>query len=181
MTTPQPGVGTITADLARKFLDGVVAHFAAAGVALPERRFLAAGNPQLIAWDCEQLFVSLTGIGIGPAPDAPVQSPRMGGPVGAFNVRHAIFSIQLVRCTPSVGENSNDPFPPADAIDAAGVQSMMDAGLLSDAVVRMCSRLQQDLGRNHHVQAGLTSSLGPEGGYHANEATVAITALAGGL
>lgn len=181
MTTPQAGVGAIAADLARKFLNGVVDHFAAAGVELPDRRFLAAGNPQLIAWDCEQLFVALTGIGIGPAPDAPVQSPRTGGPVGAFNVRHAIFSIQLVRCTPTVGENSSDPYPPATAIDAAGEQSINDAGLLSDAVVRMCSQLQQELGRNHSVQAGLTSSLGPEGGFHANEATVAITALAGGL
>lgn len=181
MTAPQPGVGAIAADLARRFLDAVVDHFTAAGVDLPDRRFLAAGNPQLIAWDCEQLFVALTGLGIGPAPDSPVQSPRAGGPVGAFNVRHAIFSIQLVRCTPTVGEGSNDVFPPVAEIDAAGERSINDAGLLSDAVVQMCSRLQKELGRNHSVQAGLTSSLGPEGGYHANEATVAITALAGGL
>jgi hypothetical protein len=174
-------MGTVVADLARRFLDGVVQHFADAGVTLPDRRFLAAGNPQLIAWDCEQLFVALTGIGIGPAPDAPVQSPRTGGPVSVFNVRHAIFSIQLVRCTPTVGESSNDPYPPVTEIDAAGEQSIKDAGLLSDAVVRMCSKLRQELGRNHSVQAGLTSSLGPEGGYHANEATVAITALDGGL
>lgn len=179
MTTPQ-GVGAIAAELARKFLDGVVDHFAAAGVDLPDRRFLAAGNPQLIAWDCEQLFVALTGLGIGPAPDAPVQSPRAGGPVGVFNVRHAIFSIQLVRCTPTTGD-TNDPFPAAEAIDAAGERSINDAGLLSDAIVQMCSQLQRELGRNHSVQAGLTSSLGPEGGFHANEATVAITALAGGL
>lgn len=180
MTAPQPGVGAIAAELARKFLDGVVDHFATAGVELPDRRFLAAGNPQLIAWDCEQLFVALTGLGIGPAPDSPVQSPRAGGPIGAFNVRHAIFSIQLVRCTPTVADGSDQPFPSAAEIDAAGERSINDAGLLSDAVVRMCSQLQQELGRNHSVQAGLTSSLGPEGGYHANEATVAITALAGG-
>ena len=174
--TPPP-IALSVLELARVFLDGVEQHFQAQGQALPDRRFIAPGNPQLVAWDCEQLVVALTGIGIGPAPDAPVQSPRQGGPISAFNVRHAIFSIQLVRCTPTVGEGSNDAFPAAAAIDAAGEQSMRDAGLLSDAVVLMCSQLSGQLPPGSHVQAGLTSSLGPEGGYHANEATVAVTAM----
>jgi hypothetical protein len=175
VTAPPTALSVL--ELARLFLDGVEQHFAGQEAELPDRRFIAPGNPQLIAWDCEQLFVALTGIGIGPAPDSPVQSPRQGGPVSAFNVRHAIFSIQLVRCTPTVPENGNAAYPPADQIDAAGAQSMRDAGLLSDAVVLMCSQLSKVLPPGTHVQAGLTSSLGPEGGYHANEATVAVTAM----
>lgn len=174
MTAPPTALSVL--ELARLFLDGVEQHFADQGQVLPDRRFIAPGNPQLIAWDCEQLFVALTGIGIGAAPDTPVQSPRQGAPVSAFNVRHAIFSIQLVRCTPTVGD-TNAEFPAAEQIDAAGAQSMRDAGLLSDAVVLMCSQLSKALPPGSTVQAGLTSSLGPEGGYHANEATVAVTAM----
>jgi hypothetical protein len=174
VTTPPTALSV--EQLGRLFLDGVIQHFDDNGVELPDRRFIAPGNPQLIAWDCEQLYVALTGIGIGAAPDMPVQSPRQGAPVSALNIRHAIFSIQLVRCTPTTSDDDAG-FPKAEDIDAAGGRSFRDAGLLSDAVVLMCSQLSKQLPPGSTVQAGLTSSLGPEGGFHANEATVAVTAM----
>jgi len=166
------------AELAQKVLDGVVAHFDAADVALPDRRYIAPGNPQLIAWDCEQLVVSLTGIGWGSAPDAAVGSVKPGAQMSVQGVRHAVFSIQLVRCTPK-SNDTRTPWPPAAEIQAAGVDFMRDSGLLSQALVTLLAELRQGLAQDRSgvVEAGALTSLGPEGGYHGMEATLAITSL----
>lgn len=166
------------AELAQKVLDGVVAHFEAANVPLPDRRYVAPGNPQLIAWDCEQLVVSLTGIGWGSAPDAATGSIKPGSQVSVQGVRHAVFSIQLVRCTP-VSKDSRTPWPPAEEIQAAGVAFMKDSGLLSQAMVTLVAELRQGIApdRSGLVEAGALTSLGPEGGHHGMEATLAITSL----
>jgi hypothetical protein len=172
------GKGIRVGDLAQKVLDGVVAHFLAADVALPDRRYVAPGNPQLIAWDCEQLVVALTGIGWGSAPDAATGSVKPAAQMSVQGVRHAVFSIQLVRCTP-VSKDTRTPWPPAEEIQAAGVAFMRDAGLLSQALVTLVAELRQGLApdRSGLVEAGALSSLGPEGAHHGMEATLAVTSL----
>lgn len=172
------GKRIFVAELAQKVLDGVVAHFEAADVTLPDRQYVAPGNPQLIAWDCEQLVVSLTGIGWGSAPEAATGSVKPGSQISVQGVRHAVLSIQLVRCTP-VSRDARTPWPPVQAIQDAGTEFMRDAGLLSQALVTLMAELRQGLAQDHSglVEAGAVTSLGPEGGYHGLEATLAVTSL----
>lgn len=177
MTGPS-GDRIYVAELGLKVLKTVEEHFAAAEVSLPDRRYLAAGNPSLVAWDCEQLVVGLSGIGWGAAPDTAPISVKPSAHMSVAGVRHAVFSIQLVRCTPTVSDEEaemNTPYPAAEEIHAAGVAFMRDAGLISQALVEMVSRLQQGLDRSGIAQAGVVNTLGPEGGHHAVEATLAIT------
>jgi hypothetical protein len=177
MTGPS-GDRIYVAELALKVLATVEEHFAAGGIALPDRRYVAAGNPSLVAWDCEQLVVGLSGIGWGAAPDAAPISVKPAAHMSVAGVRHAVFSIQLVRCTPAVSDvaaESGQPYPEAEEIHAAGIAFIKDAGLISQALVEMVSRLGQGLDRSGIAQAGVVNTLGPEGGHHAVEATLAIT------
>lgn len=177
MTGPS-GERIYVAELALKVLKTVEEHFTAADTLLPDRRYLAPGNPSLVAWDCEQLVVGLSGVGWGAAPDAAPISVKPSAQMSAVGVRHAVFSIQLVRCTPTVSDQEaemNEPYPEAEKIHAAGIQFMRDAGLISQALVEMVSRLNQGLDRSGIAQAGVVNTLGPEGGHHAVEATLAIT------
>lgn len=174
--TSSLGARINVAELAQKTLDGVVAHFAAADIELPDRRYVAPGNPQLVAWDCEQLVVALTGIGWGAAPDAATGSVKPGTQASALGIRHAVFSVQLVRCTP-VSKDNRTPWPPPEEIHASGLRFMQDAGRLSQALVTVVAELRQSIAQDRSglVEAGVLTSLGPEGGYHGLEATLAIT------
>jgi hypothetical protein len=171
------GKGLDVASTAQDLLDHVVAHWAAVSPGsaepLPARRLLAAGDPQTIAWDCEQLVVSLQGIGFGPAVDAsPAPSPRAGVPLSAQALRHAVLAVDLVRCTPSPDNNGNVA---VDVLNAAGLVFMRDCGLLSQAVVTFAGILRSRLSDIASVQCGAVDPIGPTGGFHAAEVTIAIT------
>lgn len=172
MTTPSGNVLGVQG-MAETVLSAVEDHFAAAGIALPERRAIAAGSPVEVAWDCEQLLVLLDSIGWGQAIDLSQDSPRTGNPFSAHALRHAVLAVQLVRCTP-VG-NARNAVPTREALHAAGLQYMTDAGALSQALVEACSRLRAGLDRDAHVQAGAITPAGPEGAFHGLQSTVAIT------
>jgi hypothetical protein len=176
------GQGIAVRDLAIKILTGVEAHWEAAVeanpdvVPLPERRLIGPGNPSLIAWDCAQLVVSLEGVGQGPAPSVQNIAPQVAANAAVMSVRHAIFSIQLVRCTPPIPEGRNqNPYPLTADLHAAGLIYMDDAGYLSQALVHLVGQLKQGLERGALVEAGVINTLGPAGGLHAVEATLAIT------
>lgn len=171
------GKGLDVAGTAQEILDHVVAHWAAVtpGTAqpLPERRIIAPGDPQEVAWDCEQLVVSLGGIGFGPAVDAaPAPSPRAGIPLAAQALRHAVIAVDLVRCTPSPDNRGQVS---ADAINTAGLIFMRDCGMLSQAMVTFAGILRARLPDTASVQCGVVSPFGPSGGFHAAEVTISIT------
>lgn len=179
MIRPQSfGKGLDVAQTAQDLLDHVVAHYAAATVGsvepLPARRIIAAGDPLTIAWDCEQLTISLNGIGFGQAVDAaPAPSPRGGSPLAATALRHAVFAIDLVRCTPGLDDNGNPPL--AAAINTAGLIFMRDCGMLSQAVVTFAGLLRDRLPDTASVQCGAVDPVGPNGGFCAAECSIAIT------
>lgn len=155
-------------------LDGLIAHWAAAPDAtLPERRMIAPGSARGIAWDGEGLAVSLGGIGIGPAPGQDPDPQRTGNPV-AMVLRHAVFVVQLVRCTP---ESHNGVTPPdAKVVTEAGLALMREAGLLSQALTEITSAVRSDLGPGGSVVVGAVDVLGPQGGLAAVESTLTVTA-----
>ena len=156
-------------------LTSLVDYWAAAGVELPERQCLAPGAPGLIAWDCEQLVVSLGQIGLGTAEDSGLRSPQVGSPAGLL-VRYAQWSIQLVRCTPRPDDEGNPP-PVAD-IGAAGLDALVDAGLLSQFVTNTAENPPDWLDLGGEARAGGVVSLGPAGNYHGYEATLTFSAMA---
>lgn len=172
------GQGLAVADIAQTILDAVVTHFSVAtGARLPDRRVIAPGEPRGIAWDCEQLVITLSGIGLGTAPAQSGVAQRTGNPVFAAEPRHAVFAVQLVRCVPESRDGAAPP--PADEVTTAGLALMRDAGLLSQALVGACSTVVAALGQHGLVQSGAVEMIGPEGGMAAVEGSLAITV--GGL
>lgn len=173
------GQGLDVAGIAQKILNAVVSHLcAASGITVPERRIIAPGNIRLIAWDnCEQLIVACNGIGNGAAPTQGNTTQRTGNPISAMGLRHAVYAVQLVRCTPESTDGGHTP-PPADVVTTAGLALMRDAGLLSQALVEACSSVaaSSPLGRGGSVQPGAVEVIGPEGGMAAVEGSIAITA-----
>lgn len=140
------GRGIAVRTLALNILNAVETHWLnSAAAPLPDRRYVAAGDPGSQPWDCEQLVVALTGIGFGPAQDAaPPVTPRAGTPASIMTVRHAVFNIALVRCAPVPTGRAATP-PTVEALQAAGEQYMTDAGVLSQALVWWASRTQKNL------------------------------------
>jgi hypothetical protein len=175
-----PGLGLAVPGLARTVLDGVVAHFEAAGgdpsdaVKLPGRRVIAPGNPRLIAWDCEQLVVTMSGIGVGAAPGEGGRPVGKGNPISATGLRHAVFAVQLVRCVPESRDGTSPP--PDDVLTKAGLALLRDAGLLSQALVEVCTKVAAGLPVGSRVVPGVVEVLGPEGAYAAVEGSLAVTA-----
>jgi len=164
--------------MAESILAAVQEHYAATSpaVALPDRQYLAPGAPDQIAWDCEQLVVSVAGIGWGQAPSAGQSpSPKIGAQVSVTAMRHVIFDVSLVRCTPSDGDAITG-IPEASAIHAAGQAFMTDMGLLSQALVVACASVRAGLDRAALVEPGAVNPAGPSGGYHGMSAQIAVTA-----
>lgn len=195
MTSPMPSnpygyvEGGLRLDgIADMILQQIVRTFARAEVALPERRYVAAGTPRDVAWDCEQLTVALSGIGWGPASDRSVGSRQPGSEVSALAMRHAVYAISLVRPYP-VWDPEQDPhereFPPAEQLHERGLAHLRDSGLLSQSLVSLCSTVQDDPAVKHLrgmggpyglVLPGLVESIGPSGGFVSVETSLTVTA-----
>lgn len=181
MSPPTLGKGLNVALTAQQLLDHIVAHWAAAPTGsiepLPTRRAIVPGDPRTVAWDCDQLTVSMEGIGVGQAEDqGPATSPRLGTPLSANSLRHAVLAVSLVRCSPKG--------PPMGLVDidvlhAAGTSFLRDCGMLSQAVVsfagQLQGRLQTTTPGTASVRCGAVTPFGPEGGFHGADAAIAIT------
>ncbi len=177
-----PGQGLAVAAIADTVLDAVADHFTAARFDLPGRRLIAPGTSRMIAWDTEQLVVTLTGIGVGQAAGVNAAAQRAGNPLSGAGMRHAVLAVQLVLCVPESVDGEKPP--PARDVTAAGHRFLAAAGLLSQALVEACTRVRAltdpaGSGFAGLVTAGAVETLGPTGGMAAVEGTIQVTA--GGL
>lgn len=174
MTSPAltPGVGVDVASLATRVFDAVVEHFTEAGVHLPDRRFMAPGAPEQIAWDTEMLVMTLSGIGIGAAPGQ--AAPRQGHTFGATVLRHVVLTFQLVRCEPKP-TNGGRAAPTVKALNAAAHDLFRDAGLMSHSLTRAATAISREL-PGAMVDAGAVAPVGPEGGYVGLQTSITLTA-----
>lgn len=174
MTNPGFGKGLKIVELGELIQSTIVAHYAAAAVDLPTRQYFVPGDPAQIAWDCEQFTVGLAGVGWGWAEDAqPISSPATGAQA-FISLRHAIFNVQIVRCTAS---SARDGRPNAAEIHDSGKKAFRDAGLLSQALVQSVKEINQQITKNAgKAQAGVIVPIGPEGNYHAVAGTLSVTA-----
>ena len=163
---------------AQGLLDEVVAHYEDAGVALPERRYVAPGEPGSTVWDCEQVTVTLASVGTNTSTAQTVAMPMVGTPAGVGLVRFATWAIQVVRCSPTF-EGDGDP-PDVTELLAAAAAGLDDAGHMSQLLVEvaslpMGSRSWLPIGST--INAGAVAPIGPEGGFQAVEATVAVSIM----
>jgi len=159
--------------IARAVFDGVIAHFAASSVALPDLRYIAPGATRDIAWDCASFLVTCGGIQLGQAPGlvAGAIGRQTGNPSSSGAARYAIFTVQIVRCVPSLED------PDASALTEASIGLFTDAGMLSQALEELCGR-NGLLRRYGAASAGDVELLGPAGGYSATEGHLAVTSMA---
>ncbi len=172
------GDGLDLVSLADIVFDAVVTNFAAAGVDLPARRIMAPGAPEQVAWDCEMLACTMSGIGIGSAPGVNA-GPRQAGPqLSGMGLRHVVFTFQLVRCHPEpTFSNHRAPQPPPPEVMSAAARTLWrDAGLLSHALVRVGTDLTKGLPRGTQVEAGAVTPVGPEGGFVGLQTSITVTA-----
>lgn len=173
--------------IAEKILTTIEQHFDAANVILPDRRYIAPGAAVNIAHDfeendaqtCGQLAITMEGIGWGVSSTSTTGlNVKPGAQASVEGVRHAVFAIQLVRCTPSANPNSRHATVPSAAdIHAAGTDFLVDCGLLSQALLVLMAELRNDFLPNRAglVQGGLVSPVGPAGGVHAAQAQIELT------
>lgn len=167
--------------LAQTLLGAIGAQYQAAGVALPDRQYIAAGAPNQIAWDCEQLVISLQGIGWGVAEEAFQQTVQTGTGASVQGPRHAVLVVQLVRCLPTP-EDDGTP-PSADDLTDAGLTYLKDCALLSQAMQIAAAELArpENLGRGAVTRFGIVDPEGPAGGFVGASASlyVSLTKLNG--
>jgi hypothetical protein len=174
------GQGIAVRGLAHAILDAVVTHWGGTAAPLPDRRYVAFGDPSSVPWDCEQLVISLVGVGFGPAQDAaPPTTPRAGTPASIMSVRHAVFNIALVRCIPGPTNRNATP-PTVAALQAAGDRFMTDAGMLSQALVRWASSTYKNLPNDgaSSVQLGVIEPGEASGGHVALSGAAIVTCAA---
>lgn len=154
---------------AQNILAGVVAHFDAAGVDLPDRRVIAPGDTREISWDCEAVVVSMGGIGPGQAPGTGASAKQTGNP-SSVAAQHAVFFVQIIRTAVDVGPNAAG----SDQLTAAGLASMRDAAMLFQALQELCGR-NGLLRRSGLAELGSVVPLGPAD-FTAVEGSLTVTA-----
>jgi len=174
------GQGVAVRALAMDIQAAIESHWGGTAEPLPERRYVTFGDPGSVPWDCEQLVVSLAGIGFGPAQDsAPPVTPRGGTPASILSVRHAVFNVALVRCIPTPTGRSATP-PDLAALQAAGERFMTDAGMLSQALVRWAARTYKNLPNDGaaSVQLGVIEPGEASGGFVGLSGVAIVTCAA---
>lgn len=108
----------------QSMMDTIVEKYAAEGVELPERQYLAVGE---VVLDTEQLTVSFIQMYLGPPGHQPDAVSRCHDP------RSAVFQVQLTRCVPSPTTRTSGPT--AQAMTDHTWEKTADAWLLMDGVL----------------------------------------------
>jgi hypothetical protein len=155
-------------ETAQALLDAVVATYDDAGVDLPDRQRVTAGDARTIAWDCEQVTVAL--VQLLPAQSGqPAQTTYTGrATAGTRLMRSALWEVQVVRCHPE------DPDQPAE-LEAAGREAMDDAALIAASIVRA---IRDGIGGEHTTAAPAeVAPLGPAGGFVATYGRLTTSVL----
>lgn len=154
---------------ARRLLATVEQTYTGAGVDLPQRRYLLAGNAAGAAWDDEHLSVSLNAVMPGPAPSDQgiAVAARQVGTV----LPRATYEIRILRCWPTVGDDGTPPSP--EEITAAAGPLLRDAGLLLEALYAYAKADRS----NGTMTVGEIAPLGPEGGLAGYAAVITLSPI----
>lgn len=168
---PSGGIDLLT--IPKAFLAYVAAYMEQSGVAIPTRRYVGGGTPADVPWDCEQITCTLAEVGWGRSRDATQLSPAFGKQASVDAMRHATYALTLVRCYPTIDDRGR--LPTIEALEAAGEQQMIDAGLLSQAGVNFVAFPNEAIPPGSNVQAGAVQPIGPSGGFLGLELALTLT------
>lgn len=167
--------GPDVAAIAQATLAAVVDHYASAGVQLPGRRIIAAGATRGVAWDCDQVVVTCQGLGTGTLAGSGATAKPTGNPSSTLQVPYAIMGVQIVRPHPESEDEGRTP-PSARAVTDAGLASMRDVALMTQALMALCGR--SGALKDHGTARVLdVVTLGPDGFYSGVEGSFSVTAL----
>jgi hypothetical protein len=178
------------AAVARALLDRVVAYYAEhtdpddplAPVPLPARRFVAGGEPRVIAWDLTagQVHVAYATVTTGHDPTAPAlpgRLPRKDPANAARLVRSCAFEVQIVRPAPALGQLRT--LPTTDQLDRHGYALGLDLHHLNQALVdaARADHLLRANVREAQIVVGDSVTLGPSGQVAAVAQTITVPLL----
>lgn len=176
MALPREGGPPTPAAVARALLDRVVAYYAehadpedlGAPVPLPERRFVAGGEPRVVAWDVDlgQVHVAYerTIRALDPTVPAPaVRAPRTNPANRGNLVRSVVLEVQVVRPAPGLGQLRT--LPTQDELDRHGHALGLDLAHLVRAVSEAATggHLTRENVAEARVDLGDAVTLGPSG------------------
>lgn len=177
------------AAVALALLDRVVAYYTEHAedevdppVALPERRFVAAGDPRVVAWDVDagQVHVSYATVTTArnpAAPPAPSRLPRKDPANAGLLVRSVTLEVQVVRPAPGLGQLRT--LPSEDQLHRHGVAIGLDLHHLNRAIVEAArdDHLTRENVREAQIIVGDTTTLGPSGKLAAAAQTITVPLL----
>ena len=152
-------------DQGRLLLDTVTRGFAAAGVALPERRYVAPG--QVAPADDEQLVVHLLSLAAG-HPGAPVTQWQRS-PAG---FRTATWQVSILRAVATQGTDSAFAPDPLD-VEADAATAWTDVAVLQD-LLETAKRTNDIASHGVPITISPVVPIGPEGGLAGVQAQVAL-------
>jgi len=149
------------AAVAQRMLTGIIAHFDAQGWDLPQRRYVAAGSPTILAADDEHLAVALASMqsGTGGGTAAVGNLSRAAGTQGP---PRATVTARLMRCVSTI-DDTGEP-PTAGELHADGVRLLADPGRLLDALFAWRRAELEAMNPNPLVEIGTVEVIGPMGG-----------------
>lgn len=139
------------------WLEAVENHYADAEIPLPERRYWTIGNT---AHDCEQVAIAVQQMFLGTAGEP-------SGLVLCTAPRTVTFTLEIVRCTPTLDRRGTPPS--GSAIEASSVDPVIDLEILLDLV----GYFDPD---NTGVMA-TADVLPAQGGFHGVMGTYTVTLL----
>jgi hypothetical protein len=181
---PSPAV------VARALLDRVVSYYAQhadpdnpdAPVELPARRFVAGGEPRVIAWDLTagQVHVAYATVTTGhdpTAPALPARQPRPSPSNAARFVRSCAFEVQIVRPAPALGQLRT--LPTTDQLDRHGHALGLDLHHLNRALTDAArdDHLTRENVKQALIVVGDSVTLGPSGQVAAVAQTITVPLL----
>lgn len=176
MALPRGSGPPTPAAVARALLDRVVAYYAEhadpedldAPVPLPERRFVAGGEPRVVAWDLDlgQVHVAYerTFRALDPAtPPGSARMPRANPANAGKLVRSVTLEVQVVRPAPGLGQLR--ALPSQDELDRHGHAIGLDLHHITRAAYEAAvgGHLTRDNVAEARVDLADAVTLGPSG------------------
>lgn len=172
VTTAVPLPMIDAAAVAQRMLTAVEAYFDGQGWDLPERRYLAAGQPNILAADDEHLAVALSAMHSGITPRSLNQTGVPSKGSRSMHVPRADLKVRLMRCIATI-DDSGEPPAPAE-LTADGLRLLADPGRLLTALFDWQLHDTQPINTNPEVIIGDVEVVGPMGGLAGHMVSVTI-------
>lgn len=158
--------------VAQRMLTAIEAHFDAQSWDLPERRYLAAGSPNILAADDEHLAVALSAMAAGTTGVAGSVG-QLSRAAGAQGPPRATITARLMRCVSTI-DDSGEP-PTAVELHADGLRLLADPGRLLTALFAWRLSELEAFNPNPTVEIGNVEVIGPMGGLAGHAVPIVIS------